>query len=333
MPELSNATFAELLREVRAHGLFRRQHRYYATKIALNFGSHLAGWTAFFIIGDSWLQVLVAGFLAATGTQSAIVAHDAGHWQITRSRRLTAIIGYVHMNATIGLSFGWWMERHRRHHIYPNHEGQDPDFSNGLVAFNAEQANRLHGWRRIASRHQAVLYLPALFLIQPWAMRINHARERVRYTGPGRTIELALLAGHAVAYLSLVFLTLPPLLAAVFVMLHQGLFATYLGAIIAPNHKGMTGFEPDRRRDFLQRQLWTSRNIAGGRVVEAVFGGLNMQIEHHLFPSMPIPNLRHAKAVVRSYCGAHNLPYEEVGLLASYRASYQAIRAAGVIAG
>ena len=46
------------------------------------------------------------------------------------------------------------------------------------------------------------------------------------------------------------------------------------------------------------RQVLTSRNVRGGRVVDFALGGLNYQIEHHLFPSMPRPELAHAQRVV-----------------------------------
>ena len=43
--------------------------------------------------------------------------------------------------------------------------------------------------------------------------------------------------------------------------------------------------------------MLTSRNVRGGWLVDFALGGLNYQIEHHLFPSMPRPNLRRSQAV------------------------------------
>jgi fatty acid desaturase len=75
---------------------------------------------------------------------------------------------------------------------------------------------------------------------------------------------------------------------------------------------------PDGTEDFLRKQVLTSRNVTGGLVVDAALGGLNYQIEHHLFPSMPTPNLRKAQPIVRDFCAEIGVPYEETGLLASY---------------
>ena len=111
---------------------------------------------------------------------------------------------------------------------------------------------------------------------------------------------------------------LSPLQAVVFLVVQQGLFGVYLGASFAPNHKGMPVVGKDEKVDFLRRQVLTSRNIRGSGLTDLALGGLNYQIEHHLFPSMPRPNLRHAQAPVRAFCAQRGIPYSETGLLASY---------------
>ncbi len=80
----------------------------------------------------------------------------------------------------------------------------------------------------------------------------------------------------------------------------------------------MHEFGEDDEVDFLRRQVLTSRNVHGGWLTDLALGGLNCQIEHHLFPSMPRPNLRHAQAPVRAFCAEHGIPYAQTGLLASY---------------
>jgi fatty acid desaturase len=73
------------------------------------------------------------------------------------------------------------------------------------------------------------------------------------------------------------------------------------------------------RLDHLHKQVLTSRNVVGGRLLEWALGGLNHQIEHHLFPGMPRPNLRRARPLVRAFCTEHDLPYTETGAARSYR--------------
>ena len=102
-----------------------------------------------------------------------------------------------------------------------------------------------------------------------------------------------------------------------FIVVQQGLFGVYLGASFAPNHKGMPILRADDRSDFLRRQVLTSRNVRGGWLTDLALGGLNYQIEHHLFPSMPRPSLRRAQPLVSAFCSERTAVLE-TSLLASY---------------
>jgi fatty acid desaturase len=134
----------------------------------------------------------------------------------------------------------------------------------------------------------------------------------------GRPAEAALLAVHLAGYLALVFLVLPPVKAVVFTAVQQGLFGLYLGASFAPNHKGMPILGAADRSDFLRRRVLTSRNVRGGWLTDLALGGLNYQIEHHLFPSMPRPNLRRSQALIREFCQQRGVPYCEASLAGGY---------------
>ena len=122
---------------------------------------------------------------------------------------------------------------------------------------------------------------------------------------------------------------LSPLQAIAFVVVQQGLFGLYLGCSFAPNHKGMPTLTEADQLDFLRRQVLTSRNVRGSRVVDWVLGGLNYQIEHHLFPNMPRPNLRRAQPLIRTFCQDYNLPYTEASLFGSYAEAVRHLHAVG----
>jgi fatty acid desaturase len=133
-----------------------------------------------------------------------------------------------------------------------------------------------------------------------------------------RSWEALMLGLHAAGFLTVVLLVLSPLKAAVFIGVQQALFGLYLGCAFAPNHKGMPILPAADRTDFLRRQVLTSRNVRGGRLVDFALGALNYQIEHHLFPSMPRPNLRRSQPLIKAFCHQHDLPYCETTLLRSY---------------
>src|SRR6185437_13717249 len=142
--------------------------------------------------------------------------------------------------------------------------------------------------------------------------------------------EALMLLLHFVAYGTIVLLVLSPGKAAAFVAIHLALFGVYLGCTFAPNHKGMEMLTSDSEKlDFLRRQVLTSRNVRGGHLINVLLGGLNYQIEHHLFPSMPSVNLARAKPIVRDFCVCTGVPYTETSLVHSYRLALRHLHEAG----
>jgi fatty acid desaturase len=134
---------------------------------------------------------------------------------------------------------------------------------------------------------------------------------------------------HLAAYLSVVFLVLSPVKAIVFMVVQQGLFGLYMGASFAPNHKGMPILQLADNDDFLRRQVLTSRNVHGGWLTDLALGGLNYQIEHHLFPSMPRPSLRKSQPLIREFCQRHGLPYAQASFAGSYAQALRYLNAVG----
>jgi fatty acid desaturase len=320
--------FAELCRLIRREGLLDRRPRYYAVKFAVLGALLAAGWAAFALIGDSWWQLALAAYLALMFAQVGFLGHEAGHRQIFRSRRANAIVGLVGGNLLIGLSHGWWIGKHNRHHSHPNQLGKDPDISIAVIAFTPEQARERRGLLRVMARYQAFLFFPLLLLE---AVSIHVISVRAVVLGPVRRrwLEGALLLAHGTLYLTAVLLVLPPLRALAFVAVQQGLLGLYLGCVFAPNHKGMLVLSEHEKLDFFRRQVLTSRNISGGPVVETLLGGLNYQIEHHLFPGMPRPSLRRCRTLVRAFCTQAGVLYCEKNLVGSYGDVLRTLHAAG----
>ncbi|MFC4126273.1 fatty acid desaturase family protein [Nocardia rhizosphaerae] len=304
------------MRRVRAAGLLDRRVRYYVWASALTAAAFVAGWVVFVLLGDTWWQLAVGAFLALVFAQIAFLGHDAGHKQIFASRRANYRYGLIAGNLAIGLSIGWWTSNHNRHHAHPNTEGADPD-AMGVLAFSGERARAGRGIRRLIFRYQAWLFFPMLFL-EGGSLHRASVRAVLRWPIPNRVLEGALLATHAAAYLGTVFLVLPPGKALAFIAVQQGLWGFYMGCTFAPNHKGMAVLPEGDNTDFLRRQVLTSRNVRGGAMTDLGLGGLNYQIEHHLFPSMPRPNLVRAQPIVAGFCAEIGVPYHETGLFESY---------------
>ncbi|MET7640152.1 acyl-CoA desaturase [Streptomyces sp. NPDC005438] len=310
--------FAPLSRAVAEAGLMRRRPGYYAVRLTLVIGTLLTGWAGFLVLGDSPWQLLLAVGMGLAFGQLALAAHDVAHRQVFRGRGVSELAGRLIGNLGIGMSYGWWMNKHTRHHANPNHEELDPDVSPEILVWSQRQAKASQGVPRFIGRHQAWLFFPLLTL-EGFNLHVSSVRALWAPTTKRRLWEGLLLGAHIVGYLVALFWVLDWGLALGFLAIHQAVFGVYLGCAFAPNHKGMPTLTGDDRPDFLRRQVLTSRNVSGGWFTDLALGGLNHQIEHHLFPNMPSPHLRRAKPLVRAHCERLGIPYHETGLVASWR--------------
>ncbi|GAA1756878.1 acyl-CoA desaturase [Nonomuraea bangladeshensis] len=309
--------FARLSRRIAEAGLLERRPGYYAVRIGLVAALFAGSWAVFAVVGDTWWQLPVAVLLAVAFAQVTLLAHDLAHGQISRLRRTSRIAGLLVGNLAVGLSYGWWMDKHTRHHANPNHEDHDPDVAPDVLIWSRGQAETARGLARFVGRWQAWLFFPLLTL-EGFNLKVSSFRALRRPTLKNRPAEGLLLVAHVVAYVGALFLVLPPAKALVFLLVHQACYGVYLGCTFAPNHKGMPVLTAQDELDFLRRQVLTSRNVTGGRLLDIALGGLNHQIEHHLFPGMPSPNLRLARPIVREYCRELGVEYAECGLIASW---------------
>ncbi|MEO3876084.1 fatty acid desaturase, partial [Nonomuraea sp. B12E4] len=137
--------FASLSRRITQEGLLDRRPWYYATRISLVAFLFAGSWAAFAAVGDSSWQFLVAALLAVALAQVTLLAHDLAHGQVFRSRRTSRAAGLFVGNLCAGLSYGWWQDKHTRHHANPNHEDRDPDVAPDVLIWPAKQAEGSRG--------------------------------------------------------------------------------------------------------------------------------------------------------------------------------------------
>jgi fatty acid desaturase len=310
--------YTDLSRTVRELGLLRRRHGYYWTRIGLVIAAFAAVWVGFGLLGNSWLQLLMAGALALVLTQVAFLSHDSAHRQIFDSATYNDWTARLLAAGLVGMSAGWWRSKHSRHHQAPNQLGHDPDIGSGVVAFTPEHVEKRTGFRGWLTRRQGWLFFPLLSL-EGLSLYVASLRHLLRRSAtPVERIEAAIIMTRLGGYLALLFILLPIGKAGAFLGLQLAVFGICLGASFAPNHKGMPLVPATMKLDFLRRQVLMSRNIRGGVMIDFAMGGLNYQIEHHLFPSMPRPTLKTVQPIVREYCELHDVKYTEVGLFTSY---------------
>ncbi|WP_152362685.1 fatty acid desaturase family protein [Microlunatus speluncae] len=311
--------YSALSRMIKEAGLLDRRYAWYAGRCLLLGLGLVTGFVLLFTLGGSPAQLLVAAGFGVLFTQVAFLAHDAAHRQIFVSGRRNEWSSLIIGNLIVGPSHGWWMRKHSRHHGNPNKIGADDDIAPGALVFTAEDARQRTGVAGWFARRQGWLF-PALLLLAGLDL---HRAAVGTVLGPGpvkhRPAELILIAIRLLGFPILVLAALGPGLGLAFLAVQVAVFGVCMGGAFAPNHKGMPIVPKDAKLDFLSRQVLMSRNISGGRMIDWLMGGLNYQIEHHLFPSMPSVNLRLARPLIRAYCAEHDLPYTETSLLESHK--------------
>ncbi len=311
-------SFLKVTAEAKTQGLFNRARWFYLL-VAVLVGAGLAGTaTGLVLIGDSWWQLMIAAAAGLLLTQVAFLAHEAGHRQVLRTGPNNDRLARILAAGVVGISYSWWDSKHSRHHANPNQLTRDPDIGMDVISFVEADAAKATGLNRFITQRQGWLFFPLLILegINLHFQGVKHLVQRAPVRG--RWLELSLIAVRFAIVLGAVFWLLPFGMAVAFLAVQLAVFGVYMGASFAPNHKGMPIIDRDARLDFFSKQVLTSRNIRGGWWATWLMGGLNYQVEHHLFPNMARPHLAKARVLVRAECDRLEVPYTETSLWRSY---------------
>jgi fatty acid desaturase len=275
-----------------------------------------ASLTVLFTVETFWVQLANAAFLAFAFTQIGFLGHDAGHRQIFNGAARNDAYG-LSINFLLGLSRSWWIDIHNQHHVNPNDLEQDPHTFLPIFAFSDDQAREKRGLLRRAVGYQSAYFFPVL-LLEGLGARMASVQYLLSTRAKDRVLELALIAVHFAVYFGVLFSIFSVWQAIAFIAVHQASLGLYMGSVFAPNHKGMPTVSEADGLDFLRQQVLTSRDVKGHAVTDFLYGGLNYQIEHHLFPSMPRNRLGEAQVIVRAFCEERAIPYRESSALRSH---------------
>jgi fatty acid desaturase len=311
--------FSQLVDHIQASGLLERRYGYYVFKIGGVLSAFVGLWVGFAFIGNSWAQLGIAAVLGIVLTHVAFLSHDAAHRQILRSSNANEWLATWMAGLVVGMSATWWIRKHTKHHATPNQINKDPDIEPTVVVFYPQPDRPRSRFAAFMIARQGWWFFPILTV-----EGLNlHAQSMVTLFSRGpvkrRRVELAMLTTRWALYLTALFVILSPGIAAAFLGVQLAVFGVYMGCTFAPSHKGMPVLPEDAKIDFFRRQVLTSRNITGSQFMTFLMGGLNYQVEHHLFPSMPRPNLRYAREYVKPFCQERSVPYTETSLFSAYR--------------
>lgn len=313
-----NQSYAALKKLILEKGLLEKQPGFLTYKIILTLVMLAVSIAVLFLTDNPWIQILNAAYMAFVFGQIGFIAHDTGHRQGFHTPGQNDFFGLLHGNLLVGMSYGWWIDKHNQHHAQPNREDTDPDIAIPIIAFSEKSALEKRGLPRFIVKYQKYFFLP-LLLFEAYSLHIGSLiffikKKNWKY----RRIEILLFVLHLIGYCTIIFSALGPWLGLAFVLIQQALFGLYVASVFAPNHKGMLIVGKNEQMDFLRLQVLTARNVKAHPITDFWYGGLNYQVEHHLFPSMARNQLREAQVIVRKFCEDRQISYYETSIFNSY---------------
>lgn len=310
--------YAVLRAQITSAGLLKKTPLYYWFSGVLILG--MLGLSFYFLVTlrNSVAQFLNLFLLAFAMVQGGLWGHDLAHHQIFKSSQWYIFVGIVWWNLLIGASFGYWNYKHNRHHAHPNTIKKDGDIYFPVFWLSPLLAKGINALQKKILPYQKYYFLPLLifaYIVQV----VNSVRYFARQHTKTAAIEsiLFLLHHFTIGYIFLYFIPFPQSLYLLVV--YHILFGIYMGVIFSPGHCGMPILSSENGFDYIHEQISTTRNIMPGIYNDILYGGLNYQIEHHLFPTMPRKNLKSARELVKKFCREHAIGYHETGTIQAFR--------------
>lgn len=312
--------YTEILRRVREEGLLEKDPGFYIKRLIAISLISVGLWGAVVLVASSasgWLAVPLLALLGVMSAQYGFIAHEAAHRQVFRNNHLNDWAGRILANLFAGLSYGFWMRKHNRHHAKPNQIGSDPDIDIRVLSFTTESLESKTGPEKVISKNQGWMF-PFLLFFTGFDLLLDSLVAVTRSGVKHKALEFTMMLGRQLSPFIALWLLFGFFPAVGLWIVQMMAFGFFMGGAFAPNHKGMPLVEKDAKIDFFERQVLTSRNIRSTWLTDNLMGGLNFQVEHHLFPSMARPHLKAAGKIAREYCEENNVPFTETGLFSSY---------------
>jgi len=308
----------ELYADFKGRGFFEPSHFWkwqLLLWVPLFFASYLG--LLLMPIGPSWL--LLAPLCSVALLTMGFFGHDAGHYALSRKRWVNDVWGQFSMTVLCGMSFGYWRSRHNMHHSRCQEIDGDPDMHFGVIfSVYPNSANWQTPFGRFFLRIQKWAFWPlaTLYWVSLRSDAIRDVFQRPKETKvdrfllPLHWILLVVLPGFLIGW--------PATIAAYLTLSCVSSLMT--ASVFIPNHIGMRRLADGEKLSYFEQQITTSRNVSNPRLLDFYYGGLNSQIEHHLFPRVAHHRYRAMRPTVRAFCAKHGFPYHEdtfYGALAS----------------
>lgn len=329
------AAYRKLRSELMRDGMFKSNPLYYLFKVVSTFSILVLSVLCFWRDGFAW-ELTGAFFLGLFWQQSGWLAHDFLHHQVFDNRVYGDLMGILIGNVWQGFSVQWWKSKHNTHHAVPNLTASsagaadgDPDIDTmPILAWSQSMAElaRDSKFGRLMVSWQAFTYFPILFFARmAWAQQslgfifggLGVQSVKLMHIDQNHTkykrLEMLGLISHYIGFLWIC--SFKPVLNGIFYFVAgQCLCGLMLALVFGLGHNGMKVYKANERPDFWVCQVSTTRNVTSNLFTDWFCGGLQYQVDHHLFPSIPRHNLHKVNLRVKQFCLDQGLSYHEANM-------------------
>lgn len=311
--------FDTLAREAKDQGLFRRNPSHVLLCLAGN--AVLAG-LAVWAFGAStawWGRISSALVLAAATVGFGTHSHTSLHFGTSSRKWVNVLLGRVGFPLLAGLSACWWVVKHNQlHHQAPNVPGvdEDADLAPWFI-LTEEEYLASKGTARLWYRWQWVFFPLALFFNyanffhQSWRFVLAEWRNPLT----SRTwlyLDASSLLGHLALWLALPATWMGWPAALALFLGRTAALGVLMFVVFGPAHFPMEAAalaEAPPKDGFARHQVAASVDFTTGWLGKLICGGLEYQIEHHLYPAAPPASLPALRLLVREHCAGHGIPF------------------------
>ncbi|WOK98026.1 hypothetical protein Cni_G06735 [Canna indica] len=313
--------YRRLAAEFSKMGLFEKKG--HTTLITLATMSLLFAGAVYGVLCSSsfWVHVGCAVLMGFLWMQSGFLGHDSGHYNVTGSKFLNCFMQVIAGNCLTGISIGWWKRNHNAHHVACNSLDFDPDVQHiplfavsnelfrSLTSKFYERKMQFDAAARLFVSYQHWTFYPVMCVARVnlflQSLLLLLSKKRV----PGRRLEFV---GIMVFWIWFPFLVscLPSWgERALFVLVSFAITGIQHVQFCLNHFSASVYIGPPCGNDWFEKQTKGTLDIACSPWMDWFHGGLQFQVEHHLFPRLPRAHLRQISPLVMELCEKHGLPY------------------------
>ena len=268
----------------------------------------LSAWPPSLVIGPTLMWFWQVNFF-----------HDAAHFALSSDWRVNSLLSYLAPWFSSPLE--WYHQHVIGHHVYTNVPERDPDLYHSRLAWRFQRSTKwlpAHAAMQWTTPLVWAVAVPSLALVRPFTTRATMSyNDCVRLWRVSRARLAAHIAGRVATalfvwgwpFVAFAGRSYPLSTTLAFSLVPYPVFSLWFMLCSQINHHSPETSEA-HDANWYRHQVVTSQDVAPSSFVAfLVSGGLNLQIEHHLFPAVNHWHLRALQPKVQALCKRHGLHY------------------------